>query len=140
MPPLAIKSVLRYDEAGALHEADANVEAVEAALLRLDDQSRTSLVVERGAPEALQEVLTIHGHGAGALVCCWTRRTEHDVELERWLLGSGTAEGEMKLKVWGEDTRLPARYGVSAEAARSCVRSFLAREDLNEHGAWEDRL
>ena len=135
-----MKSVFRYDDAGAPHEAPATVDAVEAALIRLDNKSQTSVVVKLGELETLQKVLAVYGHITGSLVCCWTHQTAYDVEFQRWLLGPSVAEGEIEIRVWGADTALPARYGVSAEAVRSCMRSLLAGEDLKQCGAWEDTL
>ena len=135
-----MKSVMRYDESGGSHDAPATVDAVEAALAKLDNLTRTSIVVEIEAPDASQTLLSFHGHVAGPLVCSWVRMTADGPEFERWLLGSSVAADKIGVRVWGVDTKLPARFAVSAEAARSRVSNLLAGEDLEQHGPWEDTL
>lgn len=135
-----MKSILRYDQSGNAHEEPATVDAVEAALLHLDNAKRTTIIVEVGELEDHQTVLTIHGHIAGPLVCCWMRQTAYDSEFQRWLLAPGVADGEINVRVWGADTPLPARFVVSAAAVRARIRSLLAGEDLGQHGPWEDTL
>jgi hypothetical protein len=135
-----MRPVLRYDESGTVHDELATVDAVEAALSRLDNVTRTSLVVEVGEADAHQTIVSLHGHVAGPLVCSWVKRTADDVEFERWLRGPSAADGKIKVRVWGVDSLLPARFAVSAEAAALRVRSFLAGEDLGQCGPWEDAL
>ncbi len=135
-----MKTVLRYDESGVSHDAFATVDAVEAALAKLDNVTCTSIVVEIEAPDTGQTLLSIHGHVDGPLVCCWIRMTADGPDFERWLLGQSAAADKIGVRVWGVDTKLRARFAVSAEAVRLRVRSLLAGEDLEQHGPWEDML
>jgi hypothetical protein len=66
--------------------------------------------------------------------------TADDVEFERWLLGQSAANERVRVLVWGADTRLPASFVVSAEAALLRLRWFLSGEDLSRHGPWQDTL